>query len=156
MNPYKINWDVAGSYRRGEPTSGDIDLLVESLPGLNMLGVVTLLQSIIPAKLVQGESLFMGVVRLDEQHNGHRIDIRLVDSFYYPTSLMYFTGSQQFNILMRQRAIELEMKLNEYGLYLYGDIQIPTMTEQDIFKYLGVAYLSPIERTRTLGALRLI
>lgn len=159
LNPYQIRWSIAGSYRRGELSSGDIDVLVQSRPDLNMDGLVYLLQPILAAKLAMGEHLYMGIVRIDDQHNGHRIDIRLVDSVSYPYALMYFTGSQQFNILMRRRAIELGMTLNEYGLFYANTdtfVQQNVTTEEEIFNLLRVTYMAPVERIRGLSQLRFI
>jgi DNA polymerase lambda len=156
LDPYAIKWSIAGSYRRAEPSSGDIDVLVESRPDLNMDGLISLLQPILPAKLAQGPTKYMGIVRIDEQHNGHRIDIRLIDPVSFAAALLYFTGSQRFNILMRQRAIELGYTLNEYGLYDKQGIPQPVTSEEDIFRLLRVKYIPPVERTKTIPALEFI
>jgi len=153
LDLYKIRWSIVGSYRREEPSSGDIDVLVESRPDLNMSGLTYLLKDYIPAILAQGPTKLMGIFRLDDQHNGHRIDIRLIESKSYGAALMYFTGSQKFNILMRRRAIDMGMTLNEYGLYLNNGQLVPTTTEEDIFTALRVKYMSPIERINTLDHL---
>jgi len=152
LDPYGIYWVIAGSYRRGEPSSNDIDLLVESRPDLNMDGLISLLRPILPANLAVGKTKYMGLIRLSEDVNGHRIDIRLVEPNSFAAALMYFTGSQRFNILMRQRAIELGMTLNEYGLFRAG-APLPITSEENIFTALRVQYLTPEQRTRTLNAL---
>lgn len=156
LNPYGIKWTIAGSYRREETSSGDIDVLVESRPDLNMAGLITLLNPILPAELAQGPTTYRGMVRLDDKHNGHRIDIRLIDKQAWPAALMYFTGSQRFNILMRQRAIELGLTLNEYGLYDNTARQLPANTEDDIFNHLKVVPIPPVQRTKTLNSLTFI
>lgn len=157
LDPYQLKWTIAGSYRREEPTSGDIDLLVEARPDLSMDGLVYLLQSILPASLASGPKKYMGIIRIDDQHNGHRIDIRIIEPESYAYGLMYFTGSQRFNILMRQRAIDLGLILNEYGIYKQQDnaedVFYPAPEEKNIFEILRVQYLSPAERTRTLPSL---
>lgn len=152
LDYYGIKWAIAGSYRRGEPSSNDIDVLVEARPDLNMDGLIQILQEYLPATLAKGPTKFMGILRISDQYNGHRIDIRLIERAEWPAALMYFTGSQRFNILMRQRAIDLGMTLNEYGLFKNG-IPMPLNTEEDIFKLLNVKYLSPVQRTRTLNTL---
>lgn len=156
LNKYGIQWIITGSYRRQEPSSGDIDILVQSRSDLNMDGLISLLQPYLPATLAQGPKLYMGIFRLDENHNGHRIDIKFIDPASYPAALLHFTGSQRFNILMRQRAIDLGYTLNEYGLYdTYGNPQLLT-SEEDIFRLLGVKYYPPEARTKTLNYLELI
>ncbi len=156
LNPYGIKWTIAGSYRRGETSSGDIDILIESRSDLNMDGVVNLLQSILPATLAVGPSKFMGIVRLDDQHNGHRIDIRLINPESYQYALLYFTGSQRVNILMRQRAIEFGLTLNEYGLFNRDGQSYPANSEEDIFQMLRIRYLPPESRLKTINRLEFI
>lgn len=153
LDKYDIKWDIAGSFRREEPSSGDIDVLVQSRDDLNMDNLIHILSPILPATLAKGQKFYRGIVRIDLKHNGHRIDIRLIDPASYTYALMYFTGSQNFNILMRQRAIQLGLTLNEYGLFDQQSISFPATTEQDIFDHLDVKYISPIERTKTISSL---
>lgn len=150
FTPYVIKYDIAGSYRRGEATSGDIDVLIQGDPRLNMNNIVGLLQQYLPAKLAQGPTKFMGIFRLSDAYNGHRIDIRLINAASYPAALMYFTGSQKFNILMRQRALSLGLTLNEYYLTTLDGRVVPVTSEADIFNYLRVAYLAPNQRPKTI------
>ena len=156
LDPYHIKWSIAGSYRRHEESSGDVDVLVESRPDFNMDGLIHILNPILPATLAQGPKFYRGIVRIDEQHNGHRIDIRLVSNEEYPAALMYFTGSQRFNILMRQRAIEFGLTLNEYGLFDQYNRPQHVTSEEDIFRILRVKYIPPIERTKTIPHLTYI
>lgn len=185
LDPYGIKWVITGSYRREEAESGDVDLLVETRPDLNMDGLQLLLSDLIPVVdlngslmvsiLARGETKLMGMIRLSPESNAHRLDIRLIQPQSWGAALMYFTGSQRFNILMRQRAIELGMTLNEYGLYAVEEHPdehqapigrskkkpaprisnrlLPSATEAEIFTTLGVAYLTPVERTKTLSYL---
>ena len=150
LEPYGIKFNIAGSYRRKLDESGDVDLLIEGRPDLNMEGIIYLLGPIIAVTLAQGETKFMGIMRLSNEHDGHRIDIRYINPESYPYALMYFTGSKNFNILMRQRAITLGLTLNEYGLYRGNDF-ISSLSEKDIFDHLGVQYLPPEDRTDLTG-----
>lgn len=152
LGPYGIKWEITGSYRRQEASSNDIDILVQSQPDLNLLGVITVLKPILPADLALGDTKYMGMLRLPG-YNGHRIDIRMVPPENWPFALLYFTGSQRFNILMRARAIQLHCKLNEYGLYDAHNKALPAKSEEDIFRLLQVAYLPPVARIRTLSTL---
>jgi DNA polymerase beta len=79
---------------------------------------------------------------------GHRIDIRFVPMESYYPAILYFTGSQQFNIRMRQVALERGYTLNEYGIYdlAHQDRKIVVHSEKEIFNLLGLLYLEPIER----------
>jgi DNA polymerase (family 10) len=60
----------------------------------------------------------------------------------YGAALMYFTGSQAHNILLRGLANERGWKLNEYGLFS-GERRIAGATEEEVFKKLGLAYIPP-------------
>ena len=90
--------------------------------------------------------------RISEEYWGHRVDIRIVEPESFPYALLYFTGSQRFNILCRQRALALGMVLNEYGLYLKNK-PILASSEAEIFSLLKIRYLEPQERTRNLDHL---
>ncbi len=48
---------------------------------------------------------------------GIQADLRVVSDAEYPFALAYFTGSKEHNIVMRQRAIQRGLRLNEYGLF---------------------------------------
>lgn len=153
LDPKGIRWTIAGSYRRQEESSGDVDVLVEEKNDLSMYDLVDLMKEILPATLAQGPTKYMGVIRLSEEYLGHRIDIRLINKDSYGAALMYFTGSQQFNILMRRRALQFGLTLNEYGLYDSKNKQQPVNTEKDIFDILHVKYLQPVDRTKTIAEL---
>lgn len=154
LDPYGIIWTIAGSYRRQEISSNDVDVLIQSRSDLNMEGVQYILHDILPdiGVLAMGPTKFMGIIRLSEEHVGHRIDIRLIDPESYPFALLYFTGSQRFNILMRHKANSMGMTLNEYGLFFTGtnDMVPGIITEEDIFKVLKMSYLEPKLRTRDM------
>lgn len=156
MLNYHIKWEIAGSYRREELSSGDIDMLVESAHGFDMERLLFYLQSVLPVTLASGPTKFMGMIRLSEESNARRIDIRLVEPEHLPFALMYFTGSQKFNILIRQRAIDLRLSLNEYSLTDVDGLCKDATTEKDIFEILGVKYISPVDRIKDLNCLEFI
>ena len=73
---------------------------------------------------------------------------------------MYFTGSKQHNIVMRQRAIERGLRLNEYGLFRSKTetrdpkLLVRCNSEEEIFKQLGLHYVPP-EMREDLGEIAL-
>lgn len=152
FEPYNIKWDMAGSYRRGEPRSGDIDILIQQDNGIGIDEIRQLLEYYLVDILAAGQTKLMGMFRLSPDYNAHRIDIRLIEPESYATALMYFTGSQAFNILMRKRALELGMSLNEYYL-TSGNQAIYVETEEDIFNALKVKYIPPELRLRNIRTL---
>src|SRR5262249_38679852 len=62
--------------------------------------------------------------------------------------LLYFTGSKEHNIRLRQRAIDRGLSLNEYAL-ANEKKSIPAKTEADIYKALGMEYVPPEMREDT-------
>ena len=88
----------------------------------------------------------MGVCKIPQFAQYMRIDIRLVTPQQYPYAILYFTGSKNTNTFMRNKAIKLGLKLNEYGLFDADNNIIELKTEKDIFKYLDINYLEPQDR----------
>jgi len=152
-----LQWLIVGSYRRGEESSGDVDVLIREEPGMVLSDIVQQLKNagIIPGDLALGHRKYLGLIQIPG-FNAHRLDLLLIPPQNWATSLMYFTGSQRFNILMRSRAQELDLRLNEYSLSKSDGTPLPTNTEEDIFRYLGVQYIPPEGRLRNLQSLPLI
>ncbi|MCC6944843.1 MAG: DNA polymerase/3'-5' exonuclease PolX [Thermomicrobiales bacterium] len=129
--------DVAGSYRRHRETIGDLDILaaaetsaaaIEAFVDHDRVAQVT----------NEGETRAAVVLR-----DGMVVDLRVVPPESYGAALLYFTGSKEHNILLRQRAIEREWKLNEYGLYDQNDTVIASREEADIYAALDLPYIEP-------------
>lgn len=145
---WKDKFLITGSYRRKEPISGDIDILVEES---NMERLLTPLikKGFILGNLAIGETKYMGIVSLDKtKYPARRLDIRIVDKEAWPFAVLYFTGDKSFNIELRKRAISLGMSLNEYALTDTEGNKYPAKTEKDIFDLLKTNYLKPEERKR--------
>ena len=101
----------AGSLRRGRETIGDIDILVAAK---NPSGATDSLTSLpdVEKVLLSGETKTS--VRLEQ---GVQVDLRIVPESLFGAALMYFTGSKEHNVMLRERAIERGLRLNEYGLF---------------------------------------
>lgn len=152
---------ICGSYRRVKADCGDIDVLIttrtykaghlhENAGGAIIRQFVQSLRDAhyITADLAFGNTKYMGVCKLSADGALHRrIDIRCIryDQFHYGT--LYFTGSKALSVRLRMKAIELGMRLSEYGLERTATKeQILVNSERDIFEALGVEYLEPHER----------
>lgn len=157
----KYYFEIAGSYRREKPTSGDIDVLfskkgVKDGKTLKHLSkIVNKLKSNIKENNNQplliddltedGDTKYMGFSKLKDNFV-RRIDIRFIDDKSFHSALLYFTGSYELNKQMRKKAISMGYKLSEYGLFEKVDdewVKIKTKSEKDIFKKLGMDYLEP-------------
>jgi DNA polymerase (family 10) len=138
--------EVAGSLRRAKETIGDIDILIaadeEFIPGL--FEVFTTHERVTE---ILGKGDTKSSVRTIE---GRQVDLRIVKSEHFAAALMYFTGSKEHNVVMRSRARERGMSLNEYGLYKLDEngetnweANQPFETEADIYKMLGLSWVPP-------------
>ena len=150
---------ICGSYRRGLPTSSDIDILLSDL-NLNTMDEV--IESNVLSRYVKYlhdigflldditdkniKTKYMGFSKYKD-NSIRRVDIRLIPMISYFPALLYFTGSYELNQEMRIIAKKLGYKLNEYGLYkLVNNEMIDILSEQDMFLKLGMTYLEPTKR----------
>jgi DNA polymerase (family 10) len=75
---------------------------------------------------------------------GFQADLRLVARESRGAALQYFTGSKAHNIALRDRAIGLGFKLNEYGIFRTDDdARIGGEDEQGVYAALGLAWIPP-------------
>jgi DNA ligase-1 len=142
-----VPFEITGSYRRGLPTSGDIDILCKTL---DLNTIVKKLQSanLIGEHLSNGKKKWMGFGKVSGENR--RIDILACPANEYAFSVLYFTGSAEFNIGLRMIAKKKGFILNEHGLFTIKDKQRMTQefnTERAIFKFLNVPYVLPSNRT---------
>jgi DNA 3'-phosphatase len=147
-SPLGFEFEIGGSYRRGEPDSGDIDVVGKSKIGVDLNSLLQPLsqKQMVLGNLAIGPNKYNGIIRLREGFNARRFDIQLVDDFSWPYALLYFTGSKQLNIEMRAKAGSMGYTLNEYGMFDTSGVSRPAKTERDIFNFLGMKYLEPNER----------
>ncbi|MFZ0826095.1 MAG: DNA polymerase/3'-5' exonuclease PolX [Verrucomicrobiia bacterium] len=110
-HPEVIRCSAAGSLRRFKEVIGDIDLLASSKKPAAVIDHFVAQPGIIKIT-AQGET--KASVILD---GGIQCDLRVVADKEFPFALAYFTGSKEHNIVMRQRAIQRGLRLNEYGLF---------------------------------------
>ena len=149
-----IRCSAAGSLRRHREIIGDIDLLASSKRPSEILEFFTQQPGILKV-IAKGET--KASVLLE---GGIQSDLRVVSDAEYPFALMYFTGSKEHNIIMRQRAIERGLRLNEYGLFRSKTetrdpkLLVTCKTEEDVFQQLGLHEIPP-EMREDLGEIAL-
>ncbi|EPY33648.1 DNA polymerase beta subunit [Strigomonas culicis] len=152
---------ICGSYRRRHPFSGDVDAILSRTlvaPPLSQpvaaTGVLaefcTFLQerkNYLEATMAHGPLKYMGMGRLPprvvrdksgkestKMYKARRVDIRLIETKSVPTALLTFTGSKNFNVIMRQAAISKGFLLNEYGLFRLGTPE----EARDLYERIGI------------------
>jgi len=148
-------YEIVGSYRRGSQTSGDIDLIITSKNKDVFVKFVDKLleNNIIIEILSRGPTKSLVICKLDKQSVARRVDFLYSTYEEYPFSILYFTGSKDFNTVMRGYALTLGYSLNEHGLYKKekgkkkeDKITDTFLSERDIFDFLGLVYKEPNER----------
>jgi DNA polymerase (family X) len=126
-----------GSLRRGCETCGDIDILAAGADPSIMDAFVE--HNLVERVLARGDTKSSILLR-----GGVQVDLRLVAADSRGAALQYFTGSKSHNIALRDRAIGLGFKLNEYGLFrIDGDDRVASATEEEIYQALGLSWVPP-------------
>lgn len=154
VNP-NLTHKICGSYRRGLSKSGDIDIIITNPKINDNIGKHKFLTKVIKKCIekrliidnltISGEKKYMGVCKIAEQ--AMRIDMRCFNAKEYATAILYFTGSRDFNIYIRNEANKLGYKLNEYCLInKKSKKKLYFKTEKEIFKKLEIKYVKPIDR----------
>lgn len=159
-------FEIVGSYRRGKPESGDIDIFITSNEDTKTIfnkfiekmdgtkkDDESSEKKIIKAFLTKGEKKVMVIGKLSEENLARRIDFLYSPPEEYAFALLYFTGSMEFNTAMRQYALQQGLTLNEHGFHkmenkVKGEkITSPKFqSEKDIFDYLNLEFKEPNER----------
>ena len=135
--------DIAGSVRRCRETIGDLDILVGSddpKPVMKWFAA----QPFVSKILGRGETKTSII-----SNEGMQMDLRVVPVQQYAFALVYFTGSKEHNIRIRERAIKRGWSLSEYGLEVVqkkGKNPFPSKqpaTEEEVYRALGLPYIPP-------------
>jgi len=140
-----MHYEIVGSYRRGNLTSGDIDVIITSKNAGDFTKFLDslLFQNIIIETLSRGKSKCLVIARLPEDCNARRVDFLYSTPEEYPFSVLYFTGSKAFNVVMRSHALKKGYSMNEHG---HTVVEQTFSDEKSIFDFLGLKYIVPEER----------
>jgi len=128
--------EPAGSFRRRRESVGDLDMLVTAAD--SAAAMQTLAEHPRVAQVLSRGDTKMRV-RLKI---GLEMDLRVVPRESYGAALQYFTGSKDHNIVMRRRAIERGLKLNEYGLFR-DEQPVAGETEAGVYAALDLPWIPP-------------
>jgi DNA polymerase (family 10) len=138
---------AAGSLRRWRETVGDVDLLAagpDHQAAVDRLTAWDEVEDVIEA----------GSGKASVRARGLRVDLRVVDPEEYGSALQYFTGSRDHNVGLRSRAIEQELKVNEYGVFDVSDVpdsmddqrageRVVGATEASVYEAVGLDWIPP-------------
>jgi len=160
---------IAGSYLRGAKDSGDIDAVLDTetktwaqfQAGINANSNILHIQEPfsmgdskvasyweykIPAR---SKLRKIGLIDSYTENNTVRfkVDCFLASPANWIPTMLYATGSGQFNLRMRMVAKRKGYLLNQNGIYKRGETTpIPIKTEKDIFDLVGIAWRPPEQR----------
>jgi DNA polymerase beta len=149
---------IVGSYRRGLESSGDIDVLIKVPDNLSKKEIKEVFHKIIEEYkkdnyiidiAALGEKKCMAFVKLNKGAKARRIDLLITPEKEYPYALLYFTGSDDFNVAFRKYALSKGYTLNEHIMKPKKEdvTEVHYMkSEKDIFKFLGLEYKEPKDR----------
>lgn len=153
--PANSNYEIVGSYRRGKQISGDIDVIItnrdDNKAAFDLFLDRLASEGIIIESLSRGKTKSLTIARLPDM-KARRVDFLYSPPIEYPFAILYFTGSKQFNTVMRQRAVDMGYTLNEHGISVMtekvkGDlIDRHFRNERDIFDFFRMEYKRPHER----------
>ncbi len=137
-----------GSLRRGRETIGDIDILAASTDAPALMEKFRGREDVAKV-LATGETKTSVLTK-----HGVQIDLRVVPLDRFGSAWLYFTGSTDHNIRLRERAIAQGMRLNEYGLFhaaedgtvAEGALPVASVEESDIHAALGLQWIPPTMR----------
>jgi len=129
--------EAFGSLRRGCETIGDLDLLATGAPPALMDQFIE--YPLVERVLGHGDTKSSILIQ-----GGFQADLRLIAPESRGAALQYFTGSKAHNIALRDRAIGLGFKLNEYGLFRIADQErVAGDSEAEIYRALGLDEVPP-------------
>jgi len=130
-----ISASMAGSLRRGKSTIGDLDILSTD----KRAGEVLAEYAEVDQVLERGPKRMS--VKLEM---GTQVDVRIFERDEYGAAMMYFTGSKDHNVAMRNLAIDKGWKLNEYGLFeVKSNGRLAGAAEEEVFAKLGLQFIPP-------------
>ncbi|MEZ3115823.1 DNA polymerase/3'-5' exonuclease PolX [Halobaculum sp. MBLA0147] len=144
---------TAGSIRRWRDTVGDVDVLVATTAGEAVVERFTEWSA-------ADDVIEAGAQKASVRADGVRVDVRTVVPAEFGAALQYFTGSLDHNVALRNRAIDRELKLNEYGVFDVSDVDDPDAdqrvgervagrTEADVYETLDLPAFPPEIREGT-------
>lgn len=136
--PAVAQLELAGSYRRGKETIGDLDFLVDSTDTAAVMDHFATAPRV-NETMLRGDTKMS--VRLD---SGMQVDLRVVPTESFGAALQYFTGSKEHNVAVRGRAKQMGLKVNEYGVYKTDtDERVAGATEEEVYAALELPCFPP-------------
>ena len=146
--------EVAGSYRRRLETIGDIDLLALAEDPAALSERLTSFPSVVEVLGAGGTKTSVTL------RSGLQVDLRVVPPDSWGAALVYFTGSKEHGIKLRQRALDRKLRISEYGVFKIPESEIDAEergrasegemvageTEEDVYGAVDLPFIPPAMR----------
>ncbi|MFZ3058176.1 MAG: DNA polymerase/3'-5' exonuclease PolX [Candidatus Methanoperedens sp.] len=130
--------EPAGSLRRRKETVGDIDILATSKDAPAAIEAFVHLPLV---KDVIGKGSTKATIVTKE---AIQVDLRIMESKSFGTSLQYFTGSKEHNIKLRDLARQKGFKLSEYDLEeISTGKKVYCESDDKVYQKLGLLPIPP-------------
>ncbi len=138
--------ELAGSIRRWRPTIGDVDVLVGTDDAEAVIDAFT--------DWPQADTIIeAGTSKASLRADGFQVDLRVVVPEEFGAALQYFTGSKDHNVTLRNRAIDRDLKVNEYGVFDVSEVdddadqrageRVAGETEEGMYEAVGLPWIPP-------------
>jgi DNA polymerase (family 10) len=148
LKPFLSRSAIVGSYRRGLPTVGDVDILVIPRDGVSEDYICGRFSAVCDGGSLEsgGSGLAIGGV------DGVPVNVFFTTPEEWGAALLYTTGSKKFNERFRGIAKSRGLRVNQYGVFHRGDSNdepIPDsgFSERAVCRSIGVVWLPPEART---------
>jgi len=130
--------EVAGSCRRMKETIGDIDILVISKSPGKIMEAFTTMKSVADV-IARGDTKSSVLLAA-----GIQADLRILRKENYGAALHYFTGSQDHNVIIRDRGKRKGLRVSEYGVFNVETAErLGGATEKEVFAAVGLPLIPP-------------
>jgi len=149
LDPFIDRLGFVGSFRRGLPTCGDIDILTIPRDGVSQEQCNRAFESVCLSRRLEseGSGLSVGMVSPNEAQGLEAVPVNV---FYtvpeeWGAALMYTTGSKAFNLKYRSIAKARGFKVSQYGVFDRNDNPIPDsgFSERAVCRTIGIPWLPP-------------
>ncbi len=127
---------LAGSCRRLKETVADLDVVATAKDSAEPMDALAS-HPLVVKVLARGETKQR--VRL---RSGIEMDLRVVPDESYGAAMQYFTGSKEHNIVIRRRAQDRGLKVNEYGVFR-GEELVGGRTEEEVYRSVDLPWIPP-------------
>jgi DNA polymerase (family 10) len=132
--------EFAGSYRRGKETVGDLDIVVVADDPTEAMDALA-------AFVGLGQVLARGPTKMSiRTSKGFQIDLRVVPAESFGAAMQYFTGSKEHNVILRGRAKDKGLKINEWGIFRVKDekeTRVGGASEDEMYRALKLPVFPP-------------